>query len=289
VIDELVRRKTARASAASLPNYETILDRSSAFSDLKPIGNAFTRSVFDGDFYVSASRDPASPAVNLVFVQSKDGNTGAPNPGSLGGGDVDLHLIYEGLSRVAADGVLAGSTTMRGSKTILSVWHPELVALRHDLGLPRHPAQIIVTAERFEVDRELVTNVPELPAFIITTLEGRERIESEVVKRPWITVVVMSEGGGFAEALQVLAEEHGLRTISCIGGAKTATALLDLQAVRDIYLTTSAREGGEPGTPFYRGLTPPSYELVLKKAGTGPESGVVFEHLRVAATSRTGS
>ena len=46
-----------------------------------------------------------------VFVQSADGNTGARNPADLGGGETDKHLIYEGLSRVDVDGVLAGAAT----------------------------------------------------------------------------------------------------------------------------------------------------------------------------------
>ena len=70
-------------------------------------------ALFDGDFYVSPPPDESRPACNLVFVQSRDGNTGASNPSSLGGGETDKHLIYEGLSRVAADAVLAGAETIR--------------------------------------------------------------------------------------------------------------------------------------------------------------------------------
>src|SRR3712207_8639295 len=53
------------------------------------------------------------------------------------GGATDKHVIYEGLSRVAADAVLAGAGTVRGAQLIFSVWHPELVALRSGVGLPR--------------------------------------------------------------------------------------------------------------------------------------------------------
>jgi hypothetical protein len=47
------------------------------------------------------------------------------------------HLIYEGLSRVAADAVLAGAADS-DRQVLFSVWRPELVALRETLGLPRH-------------------------------------------------------------------------------------------------------------------------------------------------------
>ena len=82
---------------------------------------------------------------------------------SLGGGETDKHLIYEGLSRVAADAVLAGAETIRGGDIVLSVWHPELVALRASLGLPRHPIQIVATLRGLELDAACMFNVPELP------------------------------------------------------------------------------------------------------------------------------
>ena len=69
-----------------------------------------------------------------MFVQSLDGNTVADDPSDLGGGDTDKHLIYEGLSRVAADAVMAGAATVAGGKIVFSVWHPELVRLRSALG-----------------------------------------------------------------------------------------------------------------------------------------------------------
>ena len=73
------------------------------------IGNAWSREHYGGPFHLFAA-PPDRPAISLVFVQTRDGNTGAPNPEDLGGGPTDKHLIYEGLSRVAADAVLAGAT-----------------------------------------------------------------------------------------------------------------------------------------------------------------------------------
>lgn len=276
-----MRRKTARAASAFLPPYRTLLDRSRAFADLIPIGNAFTRHVFDGPFYLSASPRPDLPSVSLVFVQSKDGNTGAASPSTLGGGDVDLHVIYEGLSRVAADAVLAGALTAGGPRTVLSVWHPELVTLRSSLGLPRHPAHIVITDMRFDLDRARFANVPELRVFVVTTPSGRERMNAALERRPWITPIVMPATDGLAHALRVLARDHAIRRISCIGGATTASGLIDAHLVQDLYLTTAPRPGGEPGTPSYQGSSPPQYELVLRKEGTGPERGVTFEHWRV--------
>jgi hypothetical protein len=69
--------------------------------------------------------------------------------------------IYEGLSRAAADGVLSGAATIRGADIVFSVWHPELVALRASLGLPRHPMQIVATLHGIDLEHDLMFNVPE--------------------------------------------------------------------------------------------------------------------------------
>jgi hypothetical protein len=84
------------------------------------IGNAWTRALFDGDFYRSDSNGDI-PVTNLVFVESREGNTGADDPSALGGGETDKHLIYEGLSRVDADAVFAGATTARHDDLVFSV------------------------------------------------------------------------------------------------------------------------------------------------------------------------
>jgi hypothetical protein len=65
-----------------------------------------------------------------------------------------------------------------------------------------------------------------------------------------------------------------------VGGRTTASALLRERLVSDVYLTTSATEGGAPGTPYYAG--PIRRERVVLKAGRGPEEGVRFEHFMVA-------
>jgi hypothetical protein len=68
----------------------------------------------------------------------------------------------------------------------------------------------------------------------------------------------------------------GIARISAIGGRTIARALLDAHLIHDLYLTTSPRPGGHPGTPLYD--KPLDGRLVVRKSGTGPDAGVVFEH-----------
>jgi riboflavin biosynthesis pyrimidine reductase len=277
--DAFTARKVAVALAARLPGYHTVSSQSYTLR-LEALGNDWSSALFDGPFFESPIPDEGLPAVNTVFVQSADGNTGARNPADLGGGATDTHLIYEGLSRVRADAVMTGATTIQGSQMFLSVWHPELVRLRAALGLARHPAQIVATINgKLGIESALIFNVPQVPVFILTTAPGAAALTAQVERRPWITVLGSPERTHLLDSLRRLRAEFGIRRISCIGGRTLATELIDAGAVQDIYLTTAPRRGGEPGTPFYTGSAPLNTTTVVKKAGRDEEAGVVFEHL----------
>jgi riboflavin biosynthesis pyrimidine reductase len=98
--------------------------------------------------------------------------------------------------------------------------------------------------------------------------------------RPWITPIVMNRPSDLAEALEQL-RTMGMHVVSCVGGHRLATQLIDAGLVQDVYLTTAPRPGGEPETPMYP--RPLNSRLVSKKAGTNEERGVVFEHLRITS------
>ena len=90
--------------------------------------------------------------------------------------------------RVAADAVLAGAGSVHRD-AFFSVWHPELVALRGSLGLPRHPAQIVVSKRgRFDFAARLF-NVPDVRVFLIAGDECIARHETAIHARPWVRVI----------------------------------------------------------------------------------------------------
>lgn len=269
--------KTAAADAAAIAPLSTELD--SAGPALLAIGNEWSRRLFDGPFYASPPVSMGRPATSLVFVQSREGNTVAPDPATLGGGDTDKHLIYEGLSRVAADGVLGGASTIHGG-AVLSIWRRELVDLRASLGLPRHPAQILATLRGVPIEDSLLFNVPSLRVVVITAARGFDAMKSAIVARPWIEPIVMQTPRELPAAFQQLCEA-GIRRLSCIGGRTLAGELIDAGLVDDLYLTTSARSAGEPDTPLYAGRI--AAEEVVRKRGTGAAAGIMFQHFRLAA------
>jgi riboflavin biosynthesis pyrimidine reductase len=283
--DEFAERKTREAERAAIHPLITTAELSIAHQ-LCTIRNAWTEQLYDGPFHLIGA--PTNlPAVSLVFVQSRDGNTGVDNPDELGGGATDKHLIYEGLSRVAADAVLAGAATASGDDIFFSVWHPELVRLRQDLGLPRHPTQIVVSQNgRVDLDSCLLFNVPEVPVVILAGNECRRRCERRLTSRSWISVLPI-EPDGIGAALARVRAEHGITRISAIGGRATASSLIDAGLVQDLMLTTTGRSAGQPNTPFYIGDRPPAFDVIIRKRGTDPENPMVFEHL--AVRNRTGS
>jgi riboflavin biosynthesis pyrimidine reductase len=268
-----VARKTREATDATLSPYTTVLD--AVPPRVLAIGNSWSRRLFDGDFY-HTNPEPQRIACSLVFVQSRNGNTGARNPSDLGGGATDKHLIYEGLSRVPADAVLAGAGTVRGGQLIFSVWHPELVSLRAAMGLPRHPVQIVATLQGLDVRDMLIFNVPEVPVVLLTIEACTRLMRREIEARPWLSVVEMPAAEALPQALEQL-RARGIRRISAVGGRKLAAQLIDARLVQDVYLTTSPVEGGEPNTPLYPRPLPG--RVIVRKAGTGPEEGIVFEQL----------
>jgi riboflavin biosynthesis pyrimidine reductase len=90
-----------------------------------------------------------------------------------------------------------------------------------------------------------------------------------------VTPVVITDSGGLPHAFEQLLR-LGIRRISCIGGRRFASSLLDAGLVDDLYLTTAPRPGGEPDTALPASAL--GGETVVRKRGTGEDAGVVFEH-----------
>jgi len=125
------------------------------------------------------------------------------------------------------------------------------------------------------LDRALLFNVPELTVLLLTTPAGAAAMQSQLRERAWIRTLILEPAGHMAATFFTL-RTQGVRTLSCVGGRTLAGALLAENLVDDLYLTSSPRPGGEPGTPLpasaFRG------RMILKKRGTDEETGVTFAH-----------
>jgi dihydrofolate reductase len=83
------------------------------------------------------------------------------------------------------------------------------------------------------------------------------------------------------QAIDHLRDAEGIRRISAVGGRFTATRLVDAGLAQDLYLTTTSRDGGEPGTPWYSGTTPPDLDVLTKKQWVDEGELIGFEHLLI--------
>lgn len=284
--ETFVDKKTTAASTSQIPGYTTVESHTDG-QRLSAIGNSWTIECFDGRFYESWPDDQGLPAVNVVFVQSADGNTGTRRPMELGGGLSDKHLIYEGLSSVHADAILTGATTIAGDDTVMAIWHPKLVSLRIALGLPRFPLQVVATRSgTLDIESSLLYNVPVLRVIILTDDTGAEVLRPHVKERPWIEIISGGAQSDLVGGLRILRANHGVTRVSSTAGRTVATELIDAGVVQDLYLTTSPTNGGEPNTPFYTGTAPLTTTCIVKKAGKGDEMGVTFEHLVIPDAAR---
>ena len=264
-------RKRAQSIAAFAP-VRTTRDRGGELG-LRAIASEWSARAFDGAFYETPAA--ADVSTGVVFVRSREGNTGTRNPAALGGGAVDEHLIYEGLSRVAADAVIAGAGTLHAD-ALFTVWHPELVALRAALGLPGHPAQVIMSADgSVQPDHLLLCNLPAVAVYILTSAAGRARLAPALERRPWITAIAATSLRDQFAALRAA----GVRRACSVGGRRSATALVDAGLVQDVYLTTTSVSGGEPDTPWYIGARTLPVRTVVTKEWDGERGAVRFEHL----------
>jgi hypothetical protein len=143
-----VARKTRDAERATVRPLVTVDDRSRTLG-IRTIGNAWSKRLYDGGFHVTDL--PAKlPAISLIFVESREGNTAAAT----------------------------------GRDVFFSVRHPELVALRAELGLPRHPAQIVVSRDG-QVDLDaLLFNTLDVPVFLMAGAACEGRCAAGIAARP---------------------------------------------------------------------------------------------------------
>ena len=152
--------------------------------------------------------------------------------------------------------------------------------MRRELGLPRHPAQIVVS-ERGNIDlSSRVFSTPDVPVFLL----AGERVYRED-RRGSAAAAMDHDDSNRRRSPGRDAADFGAST-ACRGfrawaAATLATSLVDAGLVQDIYLTTSAIEAGEPGTPWYTGPVAPPLRLIVSKREDVAEAPIQVEHLAI--------
>lgn len=268
--DDYCRQKEEAALAAPLVGFTTLAEEAGG-ADLLSFGNAWTRRLFDGDFHRSAGpASPDLPSVSLIVSGAEEGETfGTTVP----------HLLHEGLTRVDADAVLGGIGAAASSgDRVCSVWHPELVKLRAERGLPRHPVQVLVTNScDVAFDRCLLFHEPSLQIIVVTRNSLVATARARLRQSPWVEVMGAGDPLDLRLALTQL-RARGVAVVSTVGGRRVATSLLDAGLVTDLYITVREPSSAAAALSFYSGPALVRRRL-LSKAGRGSEGAIRFEHL----------
>ena len=223
-----------------------------------------------------------------MFVQSRDGNTVATNPS----------VARRRRSRQASDlrRAVARRRRRRAGRGRDGARRPNrLVGLASRAGRAARVAAAAATSgsdrrdgSRARSRRGRLFNVPAAAR----RRRHRRRVRgaddaTPVAKRPWITpIVTMPTARDLPGAFRQL-RRLGVARISCIGGRTIARQLIDAGLIQDLYLTTSAKTGGEPGTPLYP--TPLDGELDRAKARHRRRTPAsIFEHAAASITTSLG-
>jgi riboflavin biosynthesis pyrimidine reductase len=254
------KRKADRMKAIEVPPLTLVVDNTHQF----PL-DALEHPTFDkhwgGPFYFSRPKNNDLPAVNLVFVEDKNHNTGTETPWTMGGGEAD-YMLYEMGTRAHVEAILAGSKSYEDPDDpggiILSLWDEDLVNFRtQTMGRRRHSFNVLTT-ERGDQDVEnlRIFNNPEIETIVITGDKGKSNLDQRLGHRKdWVHVESTGEKPDLTAGMYILRRKYGIRDISVIGGRTVATELLNRDLIDDLFLTTTPIEGPnvEPNSPFYLG------------------------------------
>jgi riboflavin biosynthesis pyrimidine reductase len=215
-------------------------------------------SVLDGrlaDAYgapLSFARRADRPTIVANFVSTLDGVVSYATPEAAGGGEVSGFFAPDrfvmGLLRGVADAVLIGAGTLRAGAD--EAWTPDYIypdissdvaAMRGRLGLAPQPTTVVVSASGQVDPSQPGLAAPDVPALLVTTRAGRERIGTSPSR------LELVEAGSERVEPDALVEElagRGFGLVLCEGGPHLLGALLEHDLVDELFLTVAPQIAG---------------------------------------------
>jgi riboflavin biosynthesis pyrimidine reductase len=193
------------------------------------------------DELVAALRSDA-PVLRVNFVSSVDG--AVTHDGRSGGLSGEADKRHFELLRRVCDVVLVGAGTVRTEGYGAMRVSEESARWRLANGLPEHPVFAIVSGSLdLDPDSEIFTDAPVRP-IVVTTPRGSADLLGRFEKVADV-VVTGSDGIDVPETVAAL-HSRRLRNVLCEGGPTLFGALLEADAVDELFLTVSpALEAGD--------------------------------------------
>jgi riboflavin biosynthesis pyrimidine reductase len=209
---------------------------------------------------------PGRPYVISNFVTSLDGVVAFTGAGHSGGGEISGFNAHDqmvmGLLRAAADAVIVGAGTLRGSPRHL--WtaeyiFPSLADAYHQVqsarARPEPPLNVIVTGHG-ELDFSLPVFLSgAVPVLVVTTAAGAKRISA--LRPPPAVQVATVTGTDRLKARDVLnAVEHAVRAdvILVEGGPQLMSGFFAERCLDELFLTLAPQVAGRDDATERPGL-----------------------------------
>jgi len=200
------------------------------------------------------------------FVSTLDGVVSLSLPGLSGGGPISgkhqQDRMVMGLLRAVADAVVVGAGTFRAARN--HVWTPghvwpqlaeDYTALRTNLGKTEPPLNVTVTASgRIDFDQR-VFHSGEVPVLIITTPEGKNRIDGS--ERPQSVQVAVPEDTESLTPQGILDAISAIRDSDVIlveGGPLLIGDFFEDQRLDELFFTLAPQIAGRDGSVERPGL-----------------------------------
>lgn len=203
-----------------------------------------------------ASGGADRPHVIANFVETLDGvvaldDTSAANGGDISGGSAQDRAVM-GLLRAAADAVVVGAGTLRvvpNHRWTAAHIYPPLAAayreLRASLGKEEPPLNVIVSAGG-DLDLGLpVFSSGDVPALIVTTERGMERLSGRDIPPSTQVAVEATDGPVTAAAILRAVGVRRPRGLALVeGGPRLMTAFIEEGLLGELFLTLAPRIAG---------------------------------------------
>lgn len=264
------RERSRDYSLTAIGQVVTLLERDRG----RPVsGPRKVERVWHGPLSFATSPDPTRPYLVLMLVRDLAGKVTLENPADLGGGLTDWWL-YREAARVWMDAVGGGAGSLRGASITWSLYDPELVHFRtRMLRKPRHPVQVLITGSgRVDPEREFILAVPEFETVVLTSAPGAELLAPALSGRQGkhvVTIGTKPTALDLSAGLRALRHDFGVERLLVVGGAETASALLEQRLVDELFLTQSAHLlGGSNRKTFFEGTGFPALAATRGKLCT---------------------
>jgi riboflavin-specific deaminase-like protein len=189
---------------------------------------------------------PDRPYLILNFATTLDGRAAISGKSGAIGSDIDTETLQRLRTRV--DAVMIGAGTMRAERYGRIVSEPDFRAYRERTGLTHDPLGVIVS-NRLELPWDAGLFTDGGGQVVIFTASDQEPPETATP----VTVVRHPEGVELDLALELLLNEHGIKSVLCEGGPTLHGRLREGGLADELFLTIAPKIAGGEGPRVLEG------------------------------------